>query len=136
MKIGLVLPSVPGYSETFFTNKIKGLKAAGHTVILFIDNGDAKKHTATEINLAPKLSGNFIWVTLKSMYYFIYAVLFHFNISMRLYSLDRKDGLGFIQRVKNIVINHNKYDYNEILKLDNQILHFLPVIDRPAAIVS
>ena len=49
MKIGLVLPSVPGYSETFFTNKIKGLKAAGHTVIIFIDSGDNENYTVSEI---------------------------------------------------------------------------------------
>ena len=36
MKIGLVLPSVPNYSETFFRNKIKGLIDSGFEVILFV----------------------------------------------------------------------------------------------------
>ena len=34
MKIGLLLSSPPGYSETFFTSKIKGLQAQGHSVLL------------------------------------------------------------------------------------------------------
>ena len=36
--IGLVLPSVPGYSETFFLNKIKGLLKNGFKVSLFVEN--------------------------------------------------------------------------------------------------
>ncbi|MBS2099073.1 glycosyltransferase family 4 protein [Carboxylicivirga linearis] len=35
MKIGLILSKVPGYSETFLVNKIKGLQEAGHSVLLF-----------------------------------------------------------------------------------------------------
>jgi colanic acid/amylovoran biosynthesis glycosyltransferase len=35
MRIGLVLSQMPVYSETFLVNKIKGLKDAGETVILF-----------------------------------------------------------------------------------------------------
>ena len=34
MTIALVLPQPPGYSETFFRSKIKGLQANGHQVIL------------------------------------------------------------------------------------------------------
>ena len=34
-KIGLVLSQPPGYSETFFNSKIKGLQENGHEVILF-----------------------------------------------------------------------------------------------------
>ena len=37
MKIGIVLSSPPGYSETFFVNKIKFLKEAGFQVFLFVD---------------------------------------------------------------------------------------------------
>jgi len=35
MRIGIVLSNTPGYSETFFLSKIKGLQAQGHQVILF-----------------------------------------------------------------------------------------------------
>lgn len=35
MKIGIVLSKTPGYSETFFISKIKGLQTNGHSVTLF-----------------------------------------------------------------------------------------------------
>lgn len=39
MRIGLVLSSVPGYSETFFRNKIKFLREEGFEIKLFVDGG-------------------------------------------------------------------------------------------------
>ena len=42
ISIGLVLPSVPGYSETFFRNKIRGLQENGFKVVLFVENNDKK----------------------------------------------------------------------------------------------
>lgn len=38
MRIGLVLSSVPAYSETFFRSKIRGLVENGHEVIVFANN--------------------------------------------------------------------------------------------------
>ena len=40
MKIALVLPAVPGYSETFFQSKIKGLLSHGHQVIVITSKKD------------------------------------------------------------------------------------------------
>ena len=107
MRIGLVLPAVPAYSETFFTNKINGLKAAGHTVIIFVDSGGNKKNTASEIKVAPKLSGNLFHVALTSFYSLSCSFLFHFKVSLKLYRLDRLDGLKFFRRIKNMISNHH-----------------------------
>ena len=38
-KIGLVLSNTPGYSETFFVSKIKGLVEAGNELLLFASKG-------------------------------------------------------------------------------------------------
>ena len=38
--IGLVLPAIPGYSETFFYSKINGLLEHGHIVKLFINQNN------------------------------------------------------------------------------------------------
>ena len=38
ISIGIVLPSVPVYSETFIWSKIKGLLESGYLVSLFINN--------------------------------------------------------------------------------------------------
>ena len=40
MKIGIVLSSIPAYSETFFNSKIKGLQKNGFEVVLFINSKD------------------------------------------------------------------------------------------------
>jgi glycosyltransferase involved in cell wall biosynthesis len=39
LRIGLVLSTVPGYSETFFRNKIKFLKEEGFEITLLVDRG-------------------------------------------------------------------------------------------------
>ena len=50
MRIGLVLSQVPGYSETFFRNKIKLLFGSGHQVFLFAENtGHVKVEGATVV---------------------------------------------------------------------------------------
>ena len=40
MRIGIVLSSIPAYSETFFNSKIKGLQKNGFEVFLFINSKD------------------------------------------------------------------------------------------------
>ena len=107
MRIGLVLPAVPAYSETFFTNKIKGLKAAGHTVVIFANSAKNDSYSSLEVKIAPKLSGNSIRVAFTSFYKLFHSFLFHFKASRRLYNLDQLDGIGFAQRMKNSVANHH-----------------------------
>ncbi|MCR8666352.1 glycosyltransferase [Aestuariibaculum sp. M13] len=53
MKIGLVLALAPGYSETFFRTKIKGLQESGHKVVLFC-NSDKVGFDLCEIQSFPK----------------------------------------------------------------------------------
>ena len=105
MRIGLVLPSIPAYSETFFTNKIKGLEAHGHTVVIFVNTSKKGTFNTTKCKVAPKLSGRLLQVVSISIFKLIYSFVFNFNKSKRLYLLDRKDGLGFSQRIKNIISN-------------------------------
>lgn len=118
MRIGIVLPSVPAYSETFFLNKIKGLEVKGHTVIVFADSAKDQGYTISKIKVAPKLTGNFIFVSLVTIYMLIHSLIFHFKKSKQLYSLNRKDGLNFLQRIKSIVIN------NHIISEPLDWLHF------------
>lgn len=107
MRIGLVLPSVPAYSETFFSNKIKGLQANGHTVLIFTNSNENQHSHKSIIKVAPKLSGNPILIGCRSIIILIHAVLFHYKATSRLYTLDHKDGIRFNQRIKNIVSNHH-----------------------------
>jgi glycosyltransferase involved in cell wall biosynthesis len=107
MKIGIVLPSVPAYSETFFLNKIKGLKERGFSVVIFVNNFNKTTYNSSKIKAAPKLKVNKVMVALVSLYTLIHSFLFHFKKSKRLYDLDKKDGLRFSQRIKNIISNQH-----------------------------
>lgn len=105
MKIGLVLPKVPAYSETFFLNKIKGLQKDGHTVIVFANSAEKSNYTASKVKTAPSLSGNIIRVAFVSFFNLMYSFLFHFKVSINLYKLERQDGLSFLKSIKNIISN-------------------------------
>src|SRR5688572_7551613 len=105
MRIGLVLPAIPAYSETFFTNKIKGLEAHGHTVVIFVNNSKKGAFDTSKCKVAPNLSGNLLQVGPISMFKLISSFVFHFKKSKRLYLLDREDGFGLSQRIKNIIGN-------------------------------
>ena len=118
MKIGIVLPSVPGYSETFFTSKIKGLQAHGFEVLLFVNNPNTKTDLNCRIIAAPKFSKNKIQNGFISLFYFAKVLIFHFKNVQKLYKLDKKEGLIFTKRIKSILIN------SHILSQKLDWLHF------------
>ncbi|WP_300565215.1 glycosyltransferase family 4 protein [Flavobacterium sp.] len=102
MRIGLVLPAVPAYSETFFVNKIKGLQSHGHEVVLFLN---AKTSLATfedaPIRTAPSWSKN----PIKIIALFLSLLVFHFKAVLKFYQLEQKDQSSFFTIVKRILIN-------------------------------
>mgnify|MGYP000509817364 FL=1 len=55
MRIGIVLPAVPTYSETFFNTKIKGLEKHGFSVVVFTNSSNKVTSDSFEIKTAPKL---------------------------------------------------------------------------------
>ncbi|MNQ26952.1 Alpha-D-kanosaminyltransferase [compost metagenome] len=105
MRIGLVLPAVPGYSETFFVNKIKGLQSHGHEVVLFVNGANTQKtfENATVI-AASQLSGNPM-LLLQIGYSFLRLLLFHFKTVLTFYRLERKDQSSVFSILKRIVSN-------------------------------
>lgn len=105
MKIGIVLPSVPGYSETFFTSKIKGLQANGFEVILFVNNFSSKTALDCTVISSPKFSKNKLKNIFLSLYYFVKSLIFSFKNVKKLYKLDKQDNLSFSQSIKSIIIS-------------------------------
>ena len=105
-KIGIVLSSMPGYSETFFRNKIKGLKSNGFDVTLFIEipyNG--VNDLPCEVVYAPEFNST-IFSKLRSSFKAIYrSLIIHPKRSLKLYKLDKKDGFDFKHRLKNLLLN-------------------------------
>ena len=105
MRIGLVLPEAPQYSETFFNYKIKGLKESGFDVIVF-SNKKEKKKFGYEIRSAYPVYENNI---LKQMVMLVWVLnltfIKTFKRSVKLFMLERESGKKISESLKSIYIN-------------------------------
>src|SRR5690554_145734 len=116
MRIGIVLSQTPGYSETFFRSKIKGLQENGMKVRLFCQN----KKEAFElcpVILSPKVSKN----PLVQTWFFVkeFALLLpYLSIVMRYIKLERKEGTAWLPLIKKTYLNAH------LLKSKLDWLHF------------
>lgn len=106
MKIGLVLPSIPGYSETFFRNKISGLQQNGVEVILFVNDSKANENYLNcRVVKAPPVSGSKIRVIATSILLLCKAIFVHPAKSLKLYRLNQKEGITGAENFKSILTN-------------------------------
>ncbi|MBU2939583.1 glycosyltransferase family 4 protein [Lacinutrix sp. C3R15] len=110
--IGMVLSTVPKYSETFFRNKIKGLQEAGFCVVLFVDYVHAD---AADFACKVVAGKNFNVGFFKALWYSFLAIsksLFvHPKRSYRLYALNKKDGMSLKKNIRSIILN--QFFFNE-----------------------
>ena len=116
MRIGIVLSQPPGYSETFFYSKIKGLKENGISVTLYCQT-NKNDFTLCPVIMAPKLSRN----PMLQLLYFIkefFLLLPHFPALIRYIKLEHKEGTGILQIFKGIYLNAH------LLKAKLDWLHF------------
>ena len=104
MRIGLVLPAPPGYSETFFHSKILGLVAAGHDLTLFV--GKARPgFTLCKIVVNPGVSGN-TGLQLIRMFFSLPGLLIRAPRQARaFYRLERRSGRTFREAIENLYLN-------------------------------
>ncbi|TGD57164.1 glycosyltransferase family 4 protein [Flavobacterium humi] len=117
MRIGLVLPAIPAYSETFFVNKIKGLQAHGHEVILFVHAKTGQSSfEGAKIKTSPKY-GKSISGTVKALGQLL-LVLGHVPAVLRFYRLERKGGIAALTILKRIAAN------SHLLSAQLDWLHF------------
>lgn len=106
MKIGLVLPALPGYSETFFRSKIKGLAAQGHEVVLFVGRGE-NVHTdlpclvkvQTPVRSFQLLNG------IQVLLAFTQSWLQYPLITRKFIILERQSGVGWATILKRLYLN-------------------------------
>lgn len=108
-RIGLVLNSVPKYSETFFRNKIKGLQANGFEVLLFVDSypvqGDAG--LGCPVVVSPDFSQRNLGF-LKGLVSCLVQMFFvNPKRSLKLYRLNHDDGLGFKRNLRQLLLNQH-----------------------------
>lgn len=116
MRIALVLPSVPGYSETFFRSKIMGLQSHGHQVVLVTAKKDLHFNLC-EQRTHPKIYKN-IGLQLIMMIPVFLGLIFYYKRVWAYYKLEKKERTSFKRSLEKIYINAT------LLKLDADWLHF------------
>jgi len=116
MQIGIILSQTPGYSETFFNSKIKGLLKNGIDVTLYCQQKKTDFNLCPVL-LAPKVTTN----PLLQTWYFVkefFLLLSYISTLVRYFKLERKEGTGVVQIFKKTYLNAH------ILKAKLDWLHF------------
>lgn len=112
MKIGIVLPGIPKYSETFFQYKIKGLAESGFEVKLFTGDKKQRGFPYKQFTAYPVYSGKpvrqFIATSSVLMLTFIKAPLRF----IKLFFLERKKRSSLSDILKIIYINAHILNQN------------------------
>ncbi|MAN26656.1 MULTISPECIES: glycosyltransferase family 4 protein [Mesonia] len=114
MKLGLVLAQPPGYSETFFNSKIKGLQHYGFQVTLFCQT-NANQFSLCEVKTFPGKSKNPFILILSFLKVFI-SLIPHFDRVLKWYRLEKNKGI--IEFMTKVYLNA------PLLKADLDWLHF------------
>lgn len=116
MRIGLVLSKTPGYSETFFNSKIRGLQDNGMEVRVYCQNKN------DDFSLCPVIEGQKVTQNpFLQTWYFIKEFLLllpHFPAVFRYIKLERKEGAEISEVFKKIYLNAH------LLKAKLDWLHF------------
>lgn len=122
MKIGLVLPEIPQYSETFFNSKINGLIESGFDVILFTGKKNCAKKILNEkarvVHSYPVNKGNIISQHLLFICVILMRLILTPKKTFKLFNLESKDGKSITERMKSLYLNAH------ILKENIDVIHF------------
>lgn len=110
MKIGLVLSSTPGYSETFFTSKIKGLQEQGLSVVLLTQT-IGKDFDLCPVVKAPKVYSNAFFQVI-SMAFVFFKLLFHLKSVLNYIKLERQEKTNTGRLLKKIYLNSHLLSQN------------------------
>ena len=103
MKIGLALSSTPGYSETFFTSKIKGLREQGFHVVLLTQSAD-ENFSLCPVVTAPKVYKNVVFQGL-SMAFVFFKLLLHLRPVLNYIKLEQQEHTKTKRLIKKIYLN-------------------------------
>ena len=120
MRIGLVLPDLPQYSETFFKYKIKGLLDNGHQVVIFTArNKKPELKLPYEIRFAPLIDN--VNPAIKGFHFALILLRLIFTSTKRVrkfVSLEKAEGKSFLETLKSLYLN------SHILREKIDRLHF------------
>lgn len=116
MTIGIVLSKPPGYSETFFNSKIKGLQENGHEVILFTGPSRETYILCTH-RKSPRVY-TFWLFQLWHMCVSLLKLLAHIKAVRKFITLERQQGCSSKRVFEKIYLNTN------LLQFKGDWLHF------------
>ena len=116
MRVGVVLAKPPGYSETFFNSKIKGLQKQGYTVTVYAANV-ASNFNLCNVVKAPKVSKIFLFFVLQVLKQFLQLTPYFLRV-LKYWKLERKQGVSSTIVFKKIYLNAH------LLRANADWLHF------------
>lgn len=118
MKIGLVLADIPGYSETFFRNKVKFLQETQEIeVTLLADRKTSETNwTLCEVIYAKQPKGR--WGNLAMGYWLLRSFVLYPQHTWKLISLNRQSGFSARHNIRSVIRSIH------ILPLQVDWLHF------------
>lgn len=104
LRIGLVLPATPAYSETFFLAKISGLMQAGHDVVLFVGSSHDSFDFCPVI-LHPRVYRFLPWQVAAMALELCRLLLINPKVALRFFRLDRRSGRSLREALENLFLN-------------------------------
>jgi len=115
LKIGLVLPTVSGYSETFIISKIKGLLKHGYSVIMFVNHNNPSKSDTIQIPIYTQTD-----ISRKFHLPFIlcHLIITHPIVVLHFIKYERNANRNWLSIVKHLILN------SHILNKKLDWLHF------------
>lgn len=116
MKIAIVLSNPPGYSETFFRSKIKGLQTHGYQVVLVTAKRDVQ-FDLCEQRTHPKIYRNKVMQLLTMLKVFLSLSMYYKSV-LAYYKLEQKEQTPVKRILEKIYLNAT------LLKLNADWLHF------------
>lgn len=116
MKIGIVLSQTPGYSETFFRSKIKGLQKSGMEVFLYVQK-EQGNFDLCPIFKSPKISANSVFQVFFFLKEFL-LLLPYASVVRRFILLEQNEGTRGVALLKKVYLN------SHLLKAKLDWLHY------------
>ena len=115
-RIGLLLSAAPGYSETFFRSKIKGLKESGFDLVLFCSENQHGFKDCPVV-LLPQQAKNKLILGIKLVWVYL-GLLPYVKTLRRFVQLERTDGKAWLPILKRL------YTHAPVFKQKLDWLHF------------
>jgi colanic acid/amylovoran biosynthesis glycosyltransferase len=111
MRIGLVLPKVPAYSESFFRNKIIGLQQNGIEVIVFA-SGKKNEFNLCPLHLQPPVSNLFPFAWIWTIISFLQALFKRPILMLKYFLFEQKQQGSFFSAFKTVILNTHILQYH------------------------